>query len=441
MSRTLGLWTCVSLVAGNMIGSGIFLLPSSLAPYGRISLLGWLITSAGAVALAVVFSRLASRTPAAGGPYAYARATFGDFAGFIVGWGYWISILATNAALAVAFVSYLTRFFPALSGDRLAAAAVALGAVWFLTFVNALGVRAGGRMQVLTTVLKIAPLVAIALFGLAHFNAANFEPAPEIASHPAGSTTAAVTLTLWAFLGLESATIPADDVRDARRTIPRATLIGTVATAILYMASTTAVMGVMDTTRLSRSEAPFAEAASSMWGAWAGDLVAAGAVISCFGALNGWILLQGMIPLATARDGLFPALFARVSRHGTPLAGMLISSVLVTGLIAMNSTRALVPLFTFVILLATLACLVPYLVSALAEMAVTLRERNGGGRALAPLHLAVAATALLYSIWAVVGAGRETVGWGLLLLVGGVPVYALMKRRVGLRDVPAGGAS
>ena len=425
---TLGLWMCVSLVAGNMIGSGIFLLPASLAPYGRISILAWLITSAGAVALAVVFSRLVARIPSAGGPYAYTRAVFGDFAGFLVGWGYWISILATNAALAVALVSYLTRFIPTLSRDRVAAALVALGAVWFLTGVNALGVRAGGRMQVITTGLKILPLVAIALFGLAHFNAANLEPAAEIAGHPVSSTTAAVTLTLWAFLGLESATIPAEEVREPRRTIPRATLIGTAATAILYIAGTTAVMGVMDTARLSRSEAPFAEAASLLWGGWAGDAVAAGAVISCFGALNGWILLQGQMPLAIARDGLFPALFARVSRHGTPLVGMLISSALVTALMGMNYTRALVPLFTFVILLATLACLVPYLLSALAEMVVTLRERPSG-HALAPLHLAVAAAAFLYAVWAIVGAGREVVGWGLLLLAGGVPVYGLMKRQ------------
>ena len=429
MKSKLGLWMCVSLVAGNMIGSGIFLLPASLAPYGSISILGWLITSAGAVALAVIFSRLARRSPAAGGPYAYTRAVFGDFAGFIVGWGYWISILATNAALAVAFVSYLTRFIPALARQRAAAALVALGAVWLLTGVNAMGVRAGGRMQVLTTVLKILPLAAVALFGLAHFDAANLEPAPEIAVHVVGSTTAAVTLTLWAFLGLESATIPAEDVRDPRRTIPRATLIGTVATAMLYIAGTTAVMGVMDTARLSSSDAPFAEAASLMWGGWAGDLVAAGAAISCFGALNGWILLQGMLPLATARDGLFPALFARVSRHGTPLAGMLISSVLVTALIGMNYTRALVPLFTFVILLATFSCLVPYLFSTLAEMTITLRERREHRHALAPLHLAVAATAFLYAIWAMVGAGREAVGWGLLLLVVGAPVYGLMKRR------------
>lgn len=427
----LGLWMCVSLVAGNMIGSGIFLLPSSLAPYGRISILGWLITSAGAVALAVVFSRLARRSPSVGGPYAYTRAVFGDFAGFLVGWGYWISILATNAALAVAFVSYLTRFIPSLSRDRAAAALVALGAVWFLTGVNALGVRAAGRMQMLTTGLKILPLAAIALFGLAHLDTANFEPTEEIASHPVSSTTAAVTLTLWAFLGLESATIPAGDVREPRVTIPRATLIGTVATAILYMAGTTAVMGVMDTARLSSSGAPFAEAASLMWGGWAGDVVAAGAVISCFGALNGWILLQAKLPLAIACDDLFPPLFARVSRNGTPLTGMLLSSALVTVLIGMNYTRALVPLFTFVILLATFSCLVPYLLSTLAEMAVTLRERQGGGRTLAPLHLSVAATAFLYAIWAVVGAGREAVGWGLLLLVGGTPVYGLMKRQAG----------
>ncbi|HEV8202044.1 MAG TPA: amino acid permease [Candidatus Polarisedimenticolia bacterium] len=427
VKRGLGLWTCVSLVAGNMIGSGIFLLPSSLAPYGRISLAGWILSSAGAVALALVFCQLARRLPAAGGPYAYTRAVFGDFTGFLVGWGYWISILATNAALAVALVSYLTRFMPALATDRAAAALASLGVVWFLTGVNALGVRSGGRMQVVTTVLKVLPLVAIALFGLAHFDAANLEPAADIAGHPIGSTTAAVTLTLWAFLGLESATIPADDVREPRRTIPRATVIGTVATAILYIASTTAVMGVMDPARLAGSTAPFAEAAALMWRPWAGDVVAAGAVVSCFGALNGWILLQGVIPLAAARDGLFPAMFARLSSNGTPLAGMLLSSVLVTVLIAMNFTRALVPLFNFAILLATFTCLLPYLLSALAGLALTLRERHGGAT-LVPLHAGVAATAILYSLWAFVGAGREAVVWGSLLLFGGAPVYALVKR-------------
>ncbi|HYV19694.1 MAG TPA: amino acid permease [Verrucomicrobiae bacterium] len=427
-TRGLGSWMCVSLVAGNMIGSGIFLLPSSLAPYGRISLAGWILSSAGALALALVFCRLARRLPAAGGPYAFTRAVFGDFAGFLVGWGYWISILATNAALAVALVSYLTRFVPVLATDRVAAAVASLAVVWSLTGVNALGVRAGGRMQVVTTVLKVLPLVAIALFGLAHFDAANLEPAAGIAAHPIGSTTAAVTLTLWAFLGLESATIPADDVREPRRTIPRATVIGTVATAVLSMASTTAVMGVLDPARLAGSSAPFAEAAALMWRPWAGDVIAAGAVVSCFGALNGWILLQGVIPLAAARDGLFPGMFARLSSNGTPLAGMLLSSVLVTVLIAMNFTRALVPIFTFAILLATFTCLLPYLLSAVAELVLTLREGHGAGATLVPLHVAVAATAILYSIWAFVGAGRETVIWGSLLLLGGAPVHALMRR-------------
>src|SRR6185503_1598233 len=236
----------------------------------------------------IVFSRLARRVPGAGGPYAYTRIVFGDFAGFLVGWGYWVSILATNAAIAVAFVSYLTRFAPALSSSRVAAALLALGTIWLLTAINARGVRTGGQVQMITTALKILPIVAIALFGLAHLDAANLEPTDAIRGAPISATTAAVTLTLWAFLGLESATVPADDVVEPRRTIPRATLIGTVATAIIYVASTTAVMGVMDTGRLAVSDAPFAEAASLMWGRWAGDLVAAGAAISCFGALNGW---------------------------------------------------------------------------------------------------------------------------------------------------------
>ncbi len=420
-SGKLGLWMCVALVVGNMIGSGIFLLPASLAPYGRISILAWMITAGGSIALAIVFARLSRMVPKAGGPYAYTRRGFGDFAGFLVAWGYWISILATVAAIAVAFVSYLTVFWPALATSRVLAALAALGAIWLLTGINALGVRAGGHVQLATTILKLLPLVAVAAFGLFHFDPANLTPAPGFAATPLSATTAAVALTLWAFLGLESATVPAGDVIDPARTIPRATLIGTTLTAVIYLVSTVAVMGVMSPDALGSSEAPFSDAARLMWGGWAGYLVAAGAAVSCFGALNGWILLQGQIPLAAARDRIFPGAFARVSGNGTPVAGMVISSVLVTMLMAANYTQALVPLFTFVILLATLSCLIPYLFSTMAEVVIA----RGTGRSAGPSI--IAGVAFLYSLWAVIGAGADAVYWGTVLLLAGIPVHVWMK--------------
>jgi len=447
----LGFWTCVALVVGNMIGSGIFLLPASLAPYGGISIVGWIISAGGSLLLAQVFCSLSRRAPMAGGPYAYTRQAFGDLAGFLMAWGYWISVLAAVAAIAVAFISYLTIFFPALSSRPALAALAAVATIWLLTAVNAVGIRAGGAVQVATTVLKVLPLVALALLGWTHFDPAHFIPFNPSGKSAFSAATATVSLTLWAFLGLESATIPAGNVSDPARTIPRATFLGTLLTALLYIGTTVVVMGILSPASLSSSTAPFADAARVLAGGWAGYAVGIGAVISCFGALNGWILVQGQIPLALAADGLFPRVFARVSRNGTPVTGLVISSVLVTLLVAANYTRSLVQLFTFSILLATLSCLVPYLFCSLAEWTLLRQESaaqssggeanhrmRGGGqdagsknavgsskRKTGPIFVAI--LAFLYSFWAIAGSGQEAVYWGFLLLMAGVPVYVWVR--------------
>jgi len=290
------------------------------------------------------------------------------------------------------------------------------------------GIRAGGAVQVATTLLKILPLAALALFGWARFDPTHFIPFNPTGKSAFSAATATVSLTLWAVLGLESATIPAGNVPDPARTIPRATLLGTLVTTVLYIGSTVVVMGIIPPSSLASSTAPFADAARSLAGGWAGYAVGIGAVISCFGALNGWILLQGQIPLAAAADGLFPRVFSRVSGNGTPVAGLVISSVLVTLLVAANYTRSLVQLFTFSILLATLTCLVPYLFSSLAEWTLLRQEspEAGGTRRFGPILVAL--LAFLYSFWAIAGSGQETVYWGFLLLMAGVPVYVWVRR-------------
>ena len=419
--RRLGLWMATALVVGNMIGSGVFLLPASLGAYGGVSLLGWLFTSTGALLLAVTFARLARVLPKAGGPYAYTRAGFGDFAAFLVAWGYWVSVCAGNAAIAVAFVGYLGFFVPALSASPAAGAVAALGSIWLLTWVNARGVREAGGVQLVTTVLKLAPLIAIGTFGLVFLEWKNFAPFNVSGDSTFSAVSATAALTLWAFLGLESATIPAEDVERPDRTIPRATVIGTVIAAVVYVLSTVGVMGVIPPERLAGSTAPFADAASAMWGPWAAGLVAAGAAVSCFGALNGWILLQGQMPLAAAMDGLMPRVFGLVSRRGTPVASLVISSVLVTAMVATNYTKGLVAEFTFVILLATMTVLVPYVLSALALVRIAGRAR--------PWIAVVGLLAFVYSMWAILGTGREAILWGCALLAAGVPVYVWMARR------------
>jgi basic amino acid/polyamine antiporter, APA family len=233
----------------------VFLLPSSLAKYGGISIVAWLLTTAGAVLLALVFARLGRAYPQTGGPYAYSRKAFGDFVGFQTAWGYWIAIWAGNAAIAVAFVSYLSVFWGALATNALLAAAVAVAAIWTLTFVNALGVRYGGWVQGVTTILKLVPLLAIATVGLLFFDGGNLGAFNAAGGSVFGSVTAAAALTLWAFIGLESATVPAEDVTDPTRTIPRSTIIGTLVTALVYVLGTVAVMGVIPASVLAGSSA------------------------------------------------------------------------------------------------------------------------------------------------------------------------------------------
>ncbi len=428
-ARGLGLWMCTALVIGNMVGSGIFLLPASLARFGGISILGWLFTASGAILLALVFARLARMVPGAGGPYAYSRAGFGDFAGFLIAWGYWISTIAGNAAIAVAFIGYLGFFWPAVARSPLLGAVVATTAIWLLVLVNAAGVRKAGSVAVVTTVLKLLPLLAVGVVGLFFLSLDSFRPFNASGGSAGSAITACAALTLWAFLGLESSTIPADDVQRPRVTIPRATILGTGLTAAVYILGTVAVMGLIPLAELGQSTAPFADAAQAMFGGWAGYLIAGGAVISTFGALNGWTLILGQVPAAAARDGLFPAIFARPSRAGTPAAGMVISSVLVTILMLMNFSRGLVAMFTFIILLATLCTLIPYAFCAMAELMVFVKQREQfRGERLAGATV-IAALAFVYSLWAIAGSGQESVYWGLMLLLAGIPFYVWLRWR------------
>ena len=427
-----------ALVVGNMIGSGVFLLPASLGAFGGVSVLGWLFTSTGALLLAVAFARLARMLPRAGGPYAYTRAGFGDFPAFLVAWGYWVSVCAGNAAIAVAFVGYLGFFVPVLSASPSAGAVTAVASVWLLTWVNARGVREAGGVQLVTTVLKLLPLLAIGTFGLVFLRWENFTPFNVSGTSTLSAVSATAALTLWAFLGLESATIPAEEVEHPDRTIPRATVIGTVIAAVVYVLSTIGVMGVLPPASLATSTAPFADAASAMWGPWAAGLVAAGAAIACFGALNGWILLQGQLPLAAAMDGMLPPVFGRLSRRGTPVPSLVMSSVLVTAIVATNYAKGLVAEFTFIILLSTLTVLVPYVFSALALMRLSLRDRARVGGKSIPGIAVVAALAFAYSSWAIVGTGRDIILWGCVLLAAGVPVYRWMVRAAARRTAAHG---
>lgn len=417
-----GLPTAIALVVGNMIGSGLFLLPASLAPYGAAAILGWAASACGALALAFVFARLSRWLPRSGGPYAYAHAAFGNGVGFTVAWSYWISIWCGNAAIAIAFAGYFDTLLPARAQTPMLGALTAIAALWLCTLANVLGVRSAGRVQVITTVLKLLPLVAIAAFAIPAVEPAAWQPFNRSAGSLWSVLAATVALTLWAFLGVESATIPADNVRDPERTIPRATLIGAILAIVVTVGACMAVVGLLPADMLAKSPAPFADAATHLWGSRAGTLFALVAAIACFGALNGWVLMQGQVPLAAAHDGVFPAFFAGEDVRGTPVRGLVLSSTLASLLVLANYQKNLVELFTFSILLSTAATLLPYVVCSAAQLRWPARHAERGRTHVAA---AIAVIAFTFSIGALIGSGSEALFWGVVLVCAGWPVYRM----------------
>ncbi|MBD0850228.1 amino acid permease [Maribacter arenosus] len=427
-TKKLGLWMSTSLVIGNMIGAGVFLMPAALAAYGGISILGWLASSAGTLVLAMVFSKLSKLlVNKSGGPYAYTRAGFGDFAGFLVAWGYWISVWLGIAIIAIAFVSALSVFFPLLGENPIAGVITGLGAIWFLTWVNTKGVRESGKIQVLTTVLKLTPLVMIIVGGFFFFDINNFIPFNVSESTDFEAIAITSTMTLYAFLGFESATIPADNVKNPGKTIPRATMLGTIITTLVYVLGTVAVMGMVPLDELEVSPAPFADAMGVMTGEFGRYLVAGGAAIAAFGALNGWILVVGQLPRATAKDKLFPRIFKKENKQGVPVYGMLIASALASVVMLMNYTEGLVEQFRFLVLLGTLSALIPYLFTAASYVSILLEKKLPSQPWLGIYGMG--SLAFSYSLWAVFGAGEEAVFWGFILLMIGIPFYVFVKWR------------
>ena len=424
--KKIGLITTTSLVVGNMIGAGIFLLPATLAKYGSISLLGWLFTATGALILAKIFSNFSKIiVNKSGGPYTYSKAGFGDFIGFLVAWGYWISIWVSNAGLAIAIIGGLSVFFPELNSNPILSMFVGLSFIWFFTWVNSRGIKESGRIQVITTVLKLLPLIFIIIIGAFFFSLDNF-PSFNLTDQSHFATFPVVAaLTLYAFLGIESATVPAENLENPEKIIPKATMLGTIITTLVYVLGTVVLFGVLPVDELQNSAAPFAEVAEIIGGKYAGYFVAAGAVIAAVGCLNGWILMSGQLPMAAAKDKMFPRIFKKENKNGVPYLGLIIGSVLSSLILLIGMSDGLIDQFEFIVNLTVLACLVPYLFVSASYIIVLIEKK---------LHLnkffktfVLGGLGFSYSLWAIYGSGSDVVFYGFLLLLLGIPFYAIMQ--------------
>ena len=427
MKKQLGFWSVLSLVVGNMVGVGIFIMPSLLAPYGSLSLIGWFLTLGGALLIALVFSKLSSILPSAGGPYAYARAGFGDFIGFQAAWTYWISLWVGSTATIVSTLGYMSIIWPKLSTDPVLSFAAGLSVIWGLTVINLVSISFVGRLQIIITILKLLPLAVLFLFALPHVNTEHFAVFNPSGKHPLMALIEVGILTMWGFIGLESATIPADHVEDPKKTIPRATIWGVLIVGVIYISISALVIGLVPNDVLQTTPASFALAAQSIFGHTGGMFVAYAAVLAAVGSLNGWFLLQAQVPLAAAQDRLFPKKFQKTTSKGTPVFGLLATAFLMSALLFMNYNKTLIQTFNFMVTLATLAILITYLFSVLSQLLLFLEQPQKFRKRDLAKALALTVPATGYILLAMLGSGPEIMMWGSFLFFASAPVYILVK--------------
>ena len=428
-----GLGTAIALIVGSIIGVGIFNLPTSLAGYGPISLVSMGLTTVGALALAVLFASLSRRLPADGGPYAYSRAAFGNPLGFANAWSYWITAWAGNAAIAVGWVLYVEEFVNK-DHNRFFSVLLVLVGLWIPAVINLSGVKNMGAVQVITTVLKFAALVFMSTVGLFYIKSANFTPWNVSGEGAVAAIGGGMAIALFSYLGVEVAAVAAAKVRDPDRNVPRATILGTLACAVVYMLSLTVVFGIVPTSKLADASAPFSLAMNTMFGGtWTGHVMAIAVIISGFGALNGWTMICAEMPLAAANDGLFPERFKALSRAGVPAFGIIAATALASVAMIINYLGSNgETVFTTLVLMTGITAAIPYGFSALAQIKWRLADRRAMETPRFARDMTVAVLSVIFSVLFVYYS-RNTghsfwVYWAPFLMAGGalllgIPVY------------------
>ncbi|MBB1152257.1 amino acid permease [Amycolatopsis dendrobii] len=431
--RALGLTSATGLVAGSVIGTGVFTMPAVLAGAGTSSLLVLGVVAAGAAVLAVLFGQLTKRAPDSdGGLYAYARREFGDFAGYLVGWCYWVSAWAGNAAIVASWVLYVEALFGIEHPSVWADLGIALAGLWIPAAVNLAGVRQMAWFQNTTVVLKFLPLLFVGVVGWFFVSKANFGAFNASGGSLYTAIGIAAGVALFAFIGVEVAAVTAKRVREPGRNVGRASVLGTAASAVVYLAVSAAVMGLVPHDVLVSSGTPFVPAFEAILpgGGWAGKLVAALAVVSGIGALNGWTLVTTEVSRAAAADGLFPRAFAWADRKDTAWFGIVLAALLPSLLMVWRYTSGTgLAVFSFLVNLAVVTVAIPYFFSACAQLAYLVSRRRRVHGLLLVRDLGITAAAVLFSLWVTFAAGYAAVYEAMLVLLAGLVLHALLKGR------------
>jgi arginine:agmatine antiporter len=441
--RKMSLAQATMLVAGNMIGTGVFLLPVNLAQVGGIAIFGWVIATAGVAALGLVFAKLGQLDPQPGGPYAYARDFLGPYAGFQTNYVYWFGNWIGNIAIAVAAVGYLSELIPGISGPVAGVLATA-AVIWILTFANVLGPRVVGALEIWTMSLALVPILGIALLGWFWFDSATFFSGWNVSGESdLHAVSRAASMALWAYMGIESAAVSAGVIENPSRNVPLATLIGLCLAAVVYVLSSTVIMGMLPNEELRTSPAPFADAARLALGATGAVVISICAVLKSIGSLGGWMLLVGQSAQAAADDGMFPRVFARLNGNGVPGHGLVIVAVLMTIVLFATMSPTLAGQFGRLVDLAVILVIVPYIYAAVSVVKIIADRQLPAATFTTYKWLAI--VAVVYCLWAVWGGDPSTVVHAMVALLVSVPLYpffirsmeAAAKRKQAQRASPA----
>jgi len=414
------------LVAGNMIGTGLFLLPVNLAQVGGIAIFGWVVATVGVAALGLIFAKLGELNPQEGGPYAYARDFLGPYAGFQTNYVYWFGNWIGNIAIAVAAVGYLAELVPGISGPPASVFATA-AVIWLLTLANILGPRVVGALETWTMALALIPIMAIALLGWFWFDSETFLSGWNVTGgSDMHAISRAASMALWAYMGIESAAVSAGVIENPKRNIPLATLIGLGLAAVVYMLSSTVIMGILPNAELQTSHAPFAEAARLAIGTPGVIIISVCAVLKSMGSLGGWMLLVGQSAKAAADDGMFPKGFAKLNKNGVPGRGLVVVAILMTVVLFATMSPTLAGQFNNLVNLAVILIIVPYIYSAVAVVKVIYDHGLSAKVFLTYKWIAIAA--VIYCLWVILGGDPGTVVNAMVALLLSVPLYPFFIR-------------
>ena len=439
----LGLTSSTALVIGSIIGTGVFTMPAVMAGAGTSSIITLAVIAVGAVLLGVMFGQLTKRVPNVdGGLYAYSRHEFGDFAGYLTAWCYWITCWAGNAAIVASWVLYVESLFGIKNPTAWVNLGIALTGLWIPAIINLAGIRQMAWFQNLTVVLKFVPLLFVGIFGWFFVTSANFGPFNASGGSLYDGVGIAAGVALFSFIGVECASIAAGRVKNPRRNVGRASVIGTAASGLLYVAVTAVIMGLVPHDKLVKDGAPFVAGIQSMFSGagWVGKAVALIAVISGIGALNGWTLVTAEMPFAAARDGLFPQSFAKEDHNGTPWFGIVVSTIVASMLMAWSYSGATgLKVFTYLVYLSVVTVAIPYFFSACAQLAYLVSDRRKVQGWNLARDLAVAGVSALFSLWVTFASGYQSVYQAMVLVLIGIPIYSFLKarrERLGLVESP-----